>query len=206
MTKDQLTKFAEAGVALKIAEIERELAEYHHQWPQLFLSATPPQLLKVPARANGNGHWPPVVMTKEPRATAEGQAARVALLQAYLTAVDSASMAQIRQHLAEHRQPLSNTSVQKLLHRIPNAIVVGTGARARWVLRHKLPTTTVPSEAPPTIHALLDREPPQKKRTLSLAARKKLAAAMRRRHATGEIARARAKAAKARAAKAKAQG
>lgn len=66
MTKEELHQFAAAGVAQKMQSIERELAVYHKEWPELFLSATPPQLLKVGLKngnGNGNGHWPAIVAT-----------------------------------------------------------------------------------------------------------------------------------------------
>jgi hypothetical protein len=63
MTKEQLHDLAAAGVANRVKDIERELAEYHREWPTLFLSATPPQLLAAAKKAahqngNGSGAWP----------------------------------------------------------------------------------------------------------------------------------------------------
>ncbi len=65
MTRDELHAYAAAGVAAKIATMERELATFHKEWPELFLSATAPQLLKAATKNGSNGHWPPVVARTE---------------------------------------------------------------------------------------------------------------------------------------------
>jgi hypothetical protein len=54
MTKDELHTLAAAGVAGRVGEIEKELASYHREWPELFLSPTVPQLLKAPVKTNGH--------------------------------------------------------------------------------------------------------------------------------------------------------
>jgi DNA-binding PadR family transcriptional regulator len=178
MTKEQLTQFAEAGVALKIAEVERELAEYHRQWPHLFLSATPPQLLKAPMK-NGNGHWPPVVR-KARRSDLPSDETRAEIIRAFLTD-KPASMREIMAHLETRGISLGNTSVTRVLHQMPDVEIKGTGRWAVWSLKG----TSDGGGAP------------RKRRTLSAAGRKRLSEAMKQRHASGEIARARAKAAKA---------
>ncbi len=64
MTNEELRELAAAGVSLRIHTIEQQLATYHKEWPELFASPTPPQLLKVPTNGNGNngnngnGHRP----------------------------------------------------------------------------------------------------------------------------------------------------
>jgi hypothetical protein len=70
MTKEELHALAAPGVAQKVAAIEQELATYHKEWPELFLSPTPPQLLKARQRRNGNGHWPLVAKKATPAPTA----------------------------------------------------------------------------------------------------------------------------------------
>lgn len=73
ITNEELRELAAAGVSQRIHAIEQQLAKYHKGWPELFRSATAPQLLK--GHANGNGHgagpdWiaPPAVPMNEPAA------------------------------------------------------------------------------------------------------------------------------------------
>jgi hypothetical protein len=91
LTKKELHDFAAAGVANRIKDIERELAEYHRGWPMLFLTKTPPQLL-IAASRNGNGHWPPVTATprkgNKPRETGGAIAARRSRTAALLAQFD----------------------------------------------------------------------------------------------------------------------
>jgi hypothetical protein len=56
MTTEELHELAAAGVSQRIHAIEQQLAKYHKGWPELFLSATAPQLLKAHANGNGNGN------------------------------------------------------------------------------------------------------------------------------------------------------
>jgi hypothetical protein len=77
MNKAELHAFAAAGVAQKVAAIEQELAIYHREWPEMFLSPTAPQLLKAPLRnGNGTGHWP-IVATKPAPETAGDDAVTI---------------------------------------------------------------------------------------------------------------------------------
>lgn len=54
MTNEELRELAAAGVSQRIHAIEQQLATYHQEWPELFISPTPPILLKIHA----NGHQP----------------------------------------------------------------------------------------------------------------------------------------------------
>jgi len=65
MNTTELKALATAGVAVRIQQIEKELATYHREWPDLFLSPTAPQLLKAEPKANGNGHFPKITATQK---------------------------------------------------------------------------------------------------------------------------------------------
>ena len=71
MTKEELHRFAADGVRNKIAAMEVELSTYHREWPELFLSATAPVLLKAELKhgsnGNGSGPWVPVTIIKTTR-------------------------------------------------------------------------------------------------------------------------------------------
>jgi pyruvate/2-oxoglutarate dehydrogenase complex dihydrolipoamide acyltransferase (E2) component len=69
MTKEELHALAAPGVAQKVAAMELELATYQKEWPELFISPTAPQLLKLPRRNGHNGHWPIVVTKVTKKAT-----------------------------------------------------------------------------------------------------------------------------------------
>lgn len=56
MTNEQLHELAAAGVTQRIQAIEAELATYHQEWPELFLTA-PSRLLKA-GTPSSNGHRP----------------------------------------------------------------------------------------------------------------------------------------------------
>jgi hypothetical protein len=78
MTTEELHELAAAGVSQRIHAIEQQLAKYHEGWPELFRSATPPQLLKIPMNGNGNGNGhqpavaaPPAVATTKETAPAQ---------------------------------------------------------------------------------------------------------------------------------------
>jgi hypothetical protein len=82
MNKHQIRVLAEAGVRPRIEAIERELALYHKEWPEIFLTPTAPQLLKAKRRnghENGNGHWPPVLAPEETPAPTTHRKARRAV-------------------------------------------------------------------------------------------------------------------------------
>jgi hypothetical protein len=55
MTKDELRALAARGVKDRLAEIERELARMHAEFPEAFASATAPIVLAAEARPSGNG-------------------------------------------------------------------------------------------------------------------------------------------------------
>ena len=55
MTNQELRTLATVGVRERIATMQAELAVYHEEWPELFL--TVPHLLKTNGH-NGNGHQP----------------------------------------------------------------------------------------------------------------------------------------------------
>lgn len=134
MTNAELHELAAAGVTQRIHAIEAELAIYHKEWPELFLTA-PSRLLKA-GTPNSNGAGPAGPLS--------GDARRTAL---------DTSIAQIDQMIQERKAH-------------------------RPVARAKKAT-----------------------RTMSAATRRKMSLAMKRRHASGEMARARRRAAKKRAAK-----
>lgn len=54
MNRNELRALAVDGVRHKLQVIERVLADYFKEWPELFISPTPPQLLKAPMK-NGAG-------------------------------------------------------------------------------------------------------------------------------------------------------
>lgn len=132
MTNAELRELAAIGVTRTVAEMERLLAMYHEDWPELFLSSSPPQLLRRP-----NGAAAP-----SSRASSWTQARRAA-----------------------HSQAMKDR------------------AAARRVL------------AAQAIEAAATKAT----RVFSAASRRKLALAMKRRHANGTIARAKERAAKERA-------
>jgi hypothetical protein len=81
MTNEELHVLAAAGLRERIATMQAELTVYHEEFPELFVSATPPQLLK--AHANGNGHgpdWiaPAAIPMNEPAAPARRRSAKSA--------------------------------------------------------------------------------------------------------------------------------
>lgn len=74
LDRQQLRDLAVDGAVVKLKEMEKLLRAMHAEWPQLFVSQTPPVLLAAPLKAaptNGNGHWPPVVQeaAAPPRST-----------------------------------------------------------------------------------------------------------------------------------------
>jgi hypothetical protein len=78
LTKAMLQQLAEAGVLQRVADLERELAIYHKVWPDVFISATAPQLLKAMPKATSgstNGHWPVTTFTKTKTKTTTKHAA-----------------------------------------------------------------------------------------------------------------------------------
>lgn len=139
MTREELHTFAAAGIALKLVAIERELAAFHKEWPELFLSPTAPQLLKAPTKNGSNGHWPPIAPAPD-RAPAKphGGVWTPARRAAQARRIKSRMKAMQAAKLAKHA-----------------------------------------AQTPPT-------------RVVSAATRRKMALAMKRRHASGEIARAKA--------------
>lgn len=153
MTREELHQFAAAGVAQKIAAIEKELSTYHKEWPELFLSATAPQLLKAALKNGNNTHWPIGENGTAPsRKTAEWTPERRAK-QAAIMRKRSKAM-----HQAKARQ------------------------HAAHIAKIKAGDLT-----------------PMKSRPMSEATRRKMSLAMKRRHASGEIAKAIAAARKAKA-------
>jgi hypothetical protein len=71
MNKQELHELAKVGMVTRLRQIERDLAAAFAEFPDLFLSATPPQLLRPEPRAgsaneHSNGHWP-IVATKATR-------------------------------------------------------------------------------------------------------------------------------------------
>jgi len=64
LTKERLQQLAEAGVRNRVADLEMELAVYHKVWPDVFISATAPVLLKAMPKSESNGHWPVTTFTK----------------------------------------------------------------------------------------------------------------------------------------------
>jgi hypothetical protein len=139
MTNEQLHELAAPGVTQRIHAIEAELASYHKEWPELFLTA-PPRLLKAGTpSSNGNGHRPAAPPIVAP-AAGDGR-----------------------------------TSSWTPERRAKHARAIRRALRAR-----KTASST--------------------SRPMKAATKRKLSLAMKRRHASGELARARAKAAKARAA------
>jgi hypothetical protein len=137
MTKEELHSFAAAGVAQKLATMERELAGYHKEWPELFLSPTPPQLLKAPAKNGTNGHWPPLTSAEK------------------MSAAKKASWTPERRAL-QARLMKKRSKAMHAARRAKEAAAKGE----------------------------------QPKRTMSAEGRRKLSLSMKRRHASGEIARA----------------
>jgi len=189
-TKEQLLGLAQAGAAQRLAAIEAELANYHKEWPQLFLSATPPQLLKLPLKNGTNGHAP---KTSAPTTTLDEQiATRVkrsnrymtaeqmdevrTLARAFLATHDRVRAQELKAYLAEQGRPVSLSTVGKILNAV--GTLHGFGRESWWSPKAQ----PVGRPAKPA--------PVRRKRKLSAASRKKLAEAMRRRHASGEIARA----------------
>jgi hypothetical protein len=140
MTREELHTFAAAGVAQKIATIERELAVYHKEWPELFLSATVPQLLKPVLK---NGH------------SSNGT------------------------HAAIDAPPSSKQSKQ-----IASWTPARRAKQAR-IMRRRQKAMQAAKAAKRAVAGKVTR-------THSAATRRKLALAMKRRHASGEIARAKA--------------
>jgi hypothetical protein len=57
MLKDELRELATWGMRRKLEEMERTLAEYHREFPELFISEAPPVLLKAEPRADGGNGW-----------------------------------------------------------------------------------------------------------------------------------------------------
>lgn len=176
MTKDELHVFAAAGVAQKIATMEQELATYHKEWPELFLSPTAPQLLKAPTKNGSNGHWPPIAAVARVRGyqrihdylrTQPDHTASPSVISKALTMPESSVLSSFRNH-------------PELFTKL------GYG---RYQLTKEVPTAKVTTQA---------AAPTPTTRVWSKASRRKASLAMKRRHASGEMARARAKAAKAR--------
>jgi len=147
MTREELHTFAAAGIALKLVAIERELAAFHKEWPELFLSPTAPQLLKAPTKNGSNGHWPPIAPTPD----------RAAAISATWTPARRAKQARLMKKVRSKQMHIAR--------RAKRAAAKATRPTRVW----------------------------------SAASRRKMALAMKRRHASGEIARAKAAAAKAKA-------
>jgi hypothetical protein len=64
LSRQELHELAEAGARAMVQDMERRLADLYKEWPGLFVSKTPPQLLAPALKAagsNGNGHWPAVL-------------------------------------------------------------------------------------------------------------------------------------------------
>ena len=169
MTREELHTFARAGVAQKIAGIERELATYHKEWPDLFMSATPPQLLKPELKnGTGNGHAP-ILPPRPGHATSRAAGeARIATVRALL-ASGPQSIADLQAALDAKGQGLSSTALQKVLRRDVHATVKRTDGHFYW---------SVDGGAAAT-------EAPKKKRVFSEATRRKLSRALKRRWKSG---------------------
>lgn len=170
MTREELHTFAAAGVAQKIAGIERELATYHKEWPELFISVTAPQLLK-PALKTGissNGHGPTTIAPATKRANSSHAAteARIETLRTLL-ATGPKTLADLTAALAAKGQALSSTALQKALRHGVNATVTRTDGHFYWSV----------ADAP--------KKPGQ--RGWSAAARRKMSLHMKRRWKSGEI-------------------
>lgn len=72
MKREALRQLAASGMRAKIAEIERELAGYHEEFPELFLSSAPPMLLKSELTGEPPAaHW----NTLQPRTSGRGDKA-----------------------------------------------------------------------------------------------------------------------------------
>lgn len=65
MTKDELLELAAVGMKEKLWRMERQLAQIHRDFPQLFIGEAPPQFVR-PELKNGSGHeWPITVGPSE---------------------------------------------------------------------------------------------------------------------------------------------
>jgi hypothetical protein len=154
MTKEELHTFAAAGVAQRVGAIEQELAEYHKEWPDLFLSPTAPQLLRT--TVNGNGH-----------------VRRASDIETMIAKVDGMIAAK-------------RGGVWTPERRAKQARLMKKRSKAMHAARRAKAATTTRSG----LHEIA----PTAKRTISAATRRKMSLAMKRRHASGEMARARKRA------------
>jgi hypothetical protein len=171
MTRQELHDLAAAGVANRIRDIERELAEYHREWPTLFLTPTPPQLLaaaKKAAAQNGNGaaHWPAVA------APLPGLAGKILTV---LATTEQATTAKIKSALGASDSGLNRA--------INNLVAAG-----RLVKRERGVYTT---------EGAIPDAPMPKRKTWTPTQRKAAATRMRAMHKDGRIARGIAKAKRA---------
>jgi hypothetical protein len=143
MTKEQLQRFAEAGVREHMLAMERELRDYHRTWPALFKPGPPPQFVAAARKnGNGNGRWPAIEATAP----------------------------------APEPDP-KNTKAMK------SAWTPARRAKQARMMRSRLKTMQAAKRAKAAAKIAANTRPP-----ISAATRRKLALAMKRRHASGEMA------------------
>lgn len=171
MNKEQYRSFTAIGIRQHLLDIEKELAGLHRDWPDLFLSPTPPQLAKaiLKTNGNGNGHWPAIIAT--PPAAVEG--------------LDYSPVTKaIVDYLAQHgptRADAALTAVLGTTDKGTRSALLRAMKQGRIVrVRHGTYDLPSPGSAP---------IPPKKKHrvTWTPAMRKAQADRMRARHAAGDI-------------------
>jgi hypothetical protein len=184
MTKQELHDFAAAGVANRIRDIERELADYHKEWPTLFVTPTPPQLLaaaKKAATSNGNGAsaWPATSATPLP-----GLSGKIVT---FLGTTERATFTMIRDGIGA-----SDSGVNRALNKLVESGRVQKAERGLY---------TLGTGAFERGYAIGAGTPPPKKQKRPMkwtpAMRKAAAVRMRAMHKDGRIARGLAKAKRA---------
>lgn len=77
MNKGELRELAAWGVRRKLADYERQLARIFEEFPECFLGNTPPQIVNLETKENGNG-WPEVRMLPPAKVKHTGRFAEAA--------------------------------------------------------------------------------------------------------------------------------